>query len=106
MPSALIYDGFDLRGKLVLGDFLGSLLESLVFLEADDDGCWPAVVSEDGRFMAVACAAYQFADVLAGLRDRHLTHARILVQLVQLCQVAPKACPMPDGHAVEFRFNV
>jgi len=93
-------------GELLFGDFLGSLLEPLVLLEADDDRGRPAIVGEDGRLVAVASAAHQFADMLPGLRDRHLTHARILVQLVQLCQIAPRDHLMPDGHTVEFRFNV
>jgi hypothetical protein len=51
-------------------------LEPLVFLEADDHGRGGSVVSEDRPLAAVPGAADHLAEVLAGIADRHLAHAK------------------------------
>ena len=75
MLAALTYLGGDLRWQLVVAGVIAGVLEPLVFLEANNHGGGGAVVGEDGLLTPVPCPADDLAQVLAGVADRHLTHA-------------------------------
>jgi hypothetical protein len=66
VAAAFLYDRLNFRRELIFRSFCCSLPEPLIFLEADNNRCGRAVVSQDGGLMAVPSAAHQFADVLPG----------------------------------------